>query len=632
MTAKTPFGPYFLGPAGENAELVERFLVEAFRDHVFWRRNFHPEDGPFIQESDRRTPGFDTAVVTLRQELFRLLARLKHGGPFFSPRYIGHMLSDTTIASQVGYFAAMLYNPNNISEEGGNVTMELELEVGEQLAGLVGYGSAAWGHLTSGGSVANLEALWAVRALKYFPAAAALTARELAWPPIMVDTGVTGLQALDSLDPWALMNLPTVSILDLRDLMEAIGREDPRVMPTLAANTLGQQGFLGFHRRFEAAFGASLPEPVVLVPSTKHYSWVKVANLLGLGQSQLIELPLDADYRIDTTRFTGVLERLLAERRPVMALVGVLGSTETGSVDALGKLMRIKAILAGRGLEFYCHIDGAYGGYATAMFKDAQNRWVDWSPYGTELTASFKALPETDSITIDPHKLGYAPYPAGAIIYADRRLREFLTTYAPYVFHQDADAPAAIGQYIVEGSKPGAAAAAVWLNHRVMSLDTEGYGALIGSTVASARALKEALAGFQSADGFRLIPLNEPDLNLVTFVAVPPGVRSLEALNRFNDALYKRFATDPTRVVFTYEFLMSRTAFDPKKYEAGLRARLEPELMDLLADGQPLTVLRCTIMNPFVSAAIASGSYFKELLEDLEREMRALAGQIAPIG
>ena len=32
----------FLGPKGENADVFERLLLEAFRDHVFWRRNFHP--------------------------------------------------------------------------------------------------------------------------------------------------------------------------------------------------------------------------------------------------------------------------------------------------------------------------------------------------------------------------------------------------------------------------------------------------------------------------------------------------------------------------------------------------------------------------------------------------------------
>ena len=47
----------FLGPKAENAEFFERLLLEAFRDHVFWRRNFHPEDGFQVQEGEKRAPG-----------------------------------------------------------------------------------------------------------------------------------------------------------------------------------------------------------------------------------------------------------------------------------------------------------------------------------------------------------------------------------------------------------------------------------------------------------------------------------------------------------------------------------------------------------------------------------------------
>jgi hypothetical protein len=119
----------FLGPKGENADVMERLLLEAFRDHVFWRRNFHPEDGFVIREHDKRTPAYEAATSTLSQELLGLLAELKAGVPFFSPRYIGHMTSDSTMASVVGYFATMLYNPNNVAAEGSPVTTRLELEV-----------------------------------------------------------------------------------------------------------------------------------------------------------------------------------------------------------------------------------------------------------------------------------------------------------------------------------------------------------------------------------------------------------------------------------------------------------------------------------------------------------------------
>src|SRR5687768_17934737 len=98
---------WFLGPRAENAALLEGLVVEALRDHVFWRRNFHPEDGFAIRELDKRSEGYEDAVATLTQELLGLLAELKRDVPFFSGRYKGHMLFEQTIAGQIGYFAAM---------------------------------------------------------------------------------------------------------------------------------------------------------------------------------------------------------------------------------------------------------------------------------------------------------------------------------------------------------------------------------------------------------------------------------------------------------------------------------------------------------------------------------------------
>ena len=60
---------WFLGPRAENAELLERLVVESLRDHVFWRRNYHPEDGVVIREVDKRQEGYEEAVATLTQEL-----------------------------------------------------------------------------------------------------------------------------------------------------------------------------------------------------------------------------------------------------------------------------------------------------------------------------------------------------------------------------------------------------------------------------------------------------------------------------------------------------------------------------------------------------------------------------------
>src|SRR5690625_5530362 len=75
---------WFLGPRAENADLLERLVTEALRDHIFWRRNYRPEDGFTIRELDRRSEGYDEAVATLTQELMGLLSELKRGVPISS--------------------------------------------------------------------------------------------------------------------------------------------------------------------------------------------------------------------------------------------------------------------------------------------------------------------------------------------------------------------------------------------------------------------------------------------------------------------------------------------------------------------------------------------------------------------
>ena len=53
--------PLFLGPYGENDALLEKLVVEFLRDHVYWRRNFHPEDPPAIPT--------DAATSTVRPSI-----------------------------------------------------------------------------------------------------------------------------------------------------------------------------------------------------------------------------------------------------------------------------------------------------------------------------------------------------------------------------------------------------------------------------------------------------------------------------------------------------------------------------------------------------------------------------------
>jgi glutamate/tyrosine decarboxylase-like PLP-dependent enzyme len=85
--------------------------------------------------------------------------------PFFHPRYAGQMLKPPHPVAAAGYLAAMLVNPNNHALDGGPGTSALEVEVVEELRAMFGVRAPALGHLTSSGTIANLEALWVAREL-----------------------------------------------------------------------------------------------------------------------------------------------------------------------------------------------------------------------------------------------------------------------------------------------------------------------------------------------------------------------------------------------------------------------------------------------------------------------------------
>ena len=91
--------------------------------------------------------------------------RLQDNYPFFHPRYAGQMLKPPHPVAVAGYLAAMTVNPNNHALDGGPATGAMEKEVVGDLAAMFGLPADTLGHLTSSGTIANLEALWVARQL-----------------------------------------------------------------------------------------------------------------------------------------------------------------------------------------------------------------------------------------------------------------------------------------------------------------------------------------------------------------------------------------------------------------------------------------------------------------------------------
>ena len=85
--------------------------------------------------------------------------RLRANYPYFHPLYAGQMLKPPHPIARAAYALAMWINPNNHALDGGRASSQMEIEAVQSLASMFGWTSHL-GHLTSGGTFANLEALW----------------------------------------------------------------------------------------------------------------------------------------------------------------------------------------------------------------------------------------------------------------------------------------------------------------------------------------------------------------------------------------------------------------------------------------------------------------------------------------
>jgi tyrosine decarboxylase / aspartate 1-decarboxylase len=110
--------------------------------------------------------GFDLPVVApgadagaLGDVLQQVATRMQDNFPYFHPLYAGQMLKPPHAVARAAYMLAMWINPNNHALDGGRASSQMEKEAVADLARMFGY-TQHLGHLTGGGTMANLEALW----------------------------------------------------------------------------------------------------------------------------------------------------------------------------------------------------------------------------------------------------------------------------------------------------------------------------------------------------------------------------------------------------------------------------------------------------------------------------------------
>ena len=310
---------------------------------------------------------------------------------------------------------------------------------------------------------------------------------------------------------------------------------------------------------FAAALGHyGFDRAVIIGSSNMHYSFEKAAGVLGLGTRNLIRVAIDERQRVDVATVRKTVEDCQASRTLVLAIIGVAGSTDSGSVDDLNALAQIAH---DAGVHF--HVDASWAG---PMLFSRQHR------------GTLSGIEKADSVTIDGHKQLYLPMGLGILMLRDPSLAKGIEKQARYIIRPGSSD---LGRRSLEGSRP---AMALFLHAALHVLGHEGYEFLVNEGVRKARYLAERVANMNE---FEL--MLEPETNIVNYRYVPEKFReqvacgTLDAsangvINVANKALQRRQREAGASFV-------SRTTLDTTRY--GLEV--------------PITVLRAVIANPLTT-------------------------------
>lgn len=244
--------------------------------------------------------------------------------------------------------------------------------------------------------------------------------------------------------------------------------------------------------------------PMVVYTSTEGHSCItKAVELLGIGHDFLRSIPVDSEYRMDTSR----LEQQIHDDRQAglhpVCVVASAGTVNTGAIDPFDCIADLC-----EQEDLWFHVDGAYGGVGI-LAEQAQHL--------------FRGIERADSLGIDPHKWMYIPVECGcAIVRNKQAMRDTFSVVPPYL-RDDRQLPwfSEFGPQQTRGFR----ALKLWLAMKHIGI--AGYRRLITRDVGLARLLQEKI---QTRADFQLVATGP--LAVTCFRYAPSGAQDLDTLNR----------------------------------------------------------------------------------------------------
>lgn len=334
-------------------------------------------------------------------------------------------------------------------------------------------------------------------------------------------------------------------------------------------------GFDGVEKEgLQVAYPAyGIERSVVLVSKRGHYSLNKAGGLLGIGNRNIVAVDVDEKNRIDLIALEKTIHTLTKTQKKtvILAVVGIAGTTETGSVDPL---LKLGEICAENRIHF--HVDAAWGG--PTLMSEKYRHLLS----GIELS---------DSVTIDGHKQFYMPMSCGMVYFKDPTLMDGVIYHANYV-----NRPGSVDLGIKSPSGSREANSLI-LDSALKIMGSRGYGLLIDHGIETAR---KFAAEIEKRPDFQIVTL--PELNILTYRLCPFDLQEKLA---GNDAEQASIINEKLNDINRGIQRLQREAGNSFVSRTTLRAKHPHE--------QDIVVLRVVIMNPMTTIEI-----LREILDEQE--------------
>jgi glutamate/tyrosine decarboxylase-like PLP-dependent enzyme len=356
---------------------------------------------------------------------------------------------------------------------------------------------------------------------------------------------------------------------------------------------------IGLEKACPGAMTKGVREPVVVIASdAAHYARYNVTGWLGLGTKSLVTVPTDHRDEMDLAALERLAREALTAGRRIAAFIATLGTTDAFGLDPLEGIVALRdRLLEEFRLPYRPHVHAdAVIGWAWSVFNDYD---IEANALGFRRRTvralagacrRIRHLGLADSIGIDFHKTGFAPYLSSLLLVKDREDFSLLSRspeQMPYLYHFGEYKP---GMFTLETSRPGTGILAALANLRL--LGKEGMQATLGHLVEMAQLLREHLEGHQATT-----VLNRENFGTVTIFRVyPPGVDTFAIKQgELEDPAYR------DSLLRHNEYNRRVSAYLHQEAMAGRGVLLSlTECYRRTAYGEPVVGLKSYILSPFV--------------------------------